>query len=183
MYQTVPFGTLGSKNAAFICYYAANTRPYKDATVGEGFPDGLDKTVAHKILMQMRWDAKLGFPGGMVDSDDFRDLMESGELLADAAIRESIEEIGHEPSPYQLEPLNTVVLHDKNLNVHMFMCQRSEEELYDMQKNYLEGKHASIEGMGVLVMTLTDVCKQNLMTAQLAKGVREELEAIYDFLG
>lgn len=183
MYQTVPFGTKGRRNASFICYYAKDTTPYQGASVEEGFPEGLDQIKAHKILMQMRWDAKLGFTGGMVEEDELRELMDANELLMDAAVRESIEEIGYEPSPYHLVPLNSVVLHDKDLNVHLYMCERTEKELYDMQRNYQEGKHALIEGMGVLVMTLTDVCKKNLLTAQLAKGVREELEAIYEFLG
>lgn len=175
MYEQVQLGTKGIRDAAFVCYYAKDVNPYIGATVDEGFPVGLEDVKCHQILMVMRWDSKLGFPGGMV---------EEGEELTDAVVRESLEEIGEEADLSELKLISSVCLHDKDLNVHMYMQEMTTQDLYLIQKySSQEGKHAKIEGMGTLVMTLTDVAKKNLLTAQCAKGVKEHLEAIYEFLG
>lgn len=54
MYQQVALGTKGVRDAAFVCYYAKNVKPYIGATVNDGFPEGLENTQCHQILMVMR---------------------------------------------------------------------------------------------------------------------------------
>jgi len=58
--------------------------------------------VSQSIKMQMRFDGRLGFPGGFVDDDD--------ETLELALHRELTEEMGDLPPTFQVTPERTTCL-------------------------------------------------------------------------
>ena len=77
---TQTFGTLNQKNAVFVGFFV-RSKLYRGSPHVSSVDHERELT---QILLLMRWDSRLGFPGGMVDD---------GETLVEAALREVQEEI------------------------------------------------------------------------------------------
>ncbi|XP_076468899.1 U8 snoRNA-decapping enzyme-like [Babylonia areolata] len=100
------------------------------------------------ILMQMRFDGVIGFPGGLVDS---------GEDLVTALNREMEEEIGLEVSKYSFtadDHVETMVNQVKKLVLHFFVKEITEEEFCLVEQRQLSAPEFGVETMGCIRVPL-----------------------------
>jgi U8 snoRNA-decapping enzyme len=180
------FGTPNRRNAAFVGFFVRSKLYQGYHHVSS---DDQDRDLT-QILLLMRWDARLGFPGGMVDE---------GESLAEAALREVQEEIHF----FKLDPalsseeqkqqqsrflgrLTPIVSHQikPDLNVHFFSCEISIEERDYIRAHAHLAPHANAEVAGVNFIHCFDRSKKGFSTLLthgfFAPGVREELISLID---
>ncbi|KAK7101955.1 U8 snoRNA-decapping enzyme-like [Littorina saxatilis] len=100
------------------------------------------------VLMQMRFDGVLGFPGGLV---------EKGEDPLIGLNREMEEEIGLEVNKHgftDADHMHTVLNKRKRLVLHFFTKEVSEEEFLVLEKNHLKAEEYGIEVMGIIRVPL-----------------------------
>ncbi|ADQ53047.1 nudix hydrolase [Aeromonas phage PX29] len=169
----VESGARGKFDAAFVCFYCEKVQPYINST-DPSFPEDKKSVWAHKILLNVRWDSRFGFPGGMVDE---------GETLIEAAVRECKEEIGYTVNPDHLLHLCTHKIPESGMHCHLYMCRVPEEELYVMQRSAMDAEHSRIEAFGNAVAHLTPPTIKQMKHANCARTVKAELVEVFDFLG
>jgi len=129
--------------AAFIIFYSLESSP--------------------SCLMIDRTDNTLGFIGGMV---------ESGESLEEAAIREASEEIGHMVTAH-LEPL---VAHNiGTITTHAFTAEVGATELETIHAQAETGIHYGVELNSATISSLSKSELIALLPRPMAPSVREEL--------
>lgn len=108
--------------------------------------EGCDLRAA--VLMQMRFDGHVGFPGG---------LIESGEEVVHGLIRELYEEINIDPKSIQLTEDNHVVSHfceSTGLLLHFYVLEVPQEKLKEIEKKALESHDHGGEVMGTFRVPL-----------------------------
>lgn len=105
----------GLKDCVFCIIFADNIEPYKHyKEVSKEVQD----SVLPFALMQMRWDGKIGFPGGKVDE---------GESLIVAVQRELKEELGLNLPRLLFQPVSTFYNHE--IATHLFEVHLEAHEL------------------------------------------------------
>ncbi len=97
------------------------------------------------VLMLVRWDGYIGFPGGNVDA---------GETLHEAVIRELREEIAYTVSSDQLKPLCS--FSTESTNIHCFSHQVSIEELKKIIVGSTEAEHFLSETQGCFATQIAE---------------------------
>lgn len=100
------------------------------------------------VLMQMRFDGLLGFPGGLVDP---------GEDPLAAANRELLEEIGFDINKHKLEETNHVVSFvnkNKNLVLHFYGKEFTMDEFRTIELNNLAAPDYGDETLGIIRVPL-----------------------------
>ena len=165
-YSQVKAGTLSDRNAAFICLH---TKPYKHYS-------GADKDWGEKALNAdvtlfgavVRWSGAIGFPGVKVEPE---------ETIYQAAARECYEEIGYKVNIEKMKLFCSHIIGPK-FNSHLFTCEVTPNDLYEIQKNACNAEHAHIEGCGMVVYHSTLASKSNILATPGAKTVLEELELL-----
>ncbi|XP_069135415.1 U8 snoRNA-decapping enzyme-like [Argopecten irradians] len=96
------------------------------------------------ILMQMRFDGVIGFPGGLVDP---------GEDPVVAANREMVEEIGLDLQKHSITKENHIVSYfnaKKNLVLHFFGLEVTLEEFCAIEQRNLKAPDYGVETLGIL---------------------------------
>lgn len=161
MHPRLETGKLAARNAAFVAFICPDVLHYADAPEDFGIAD---KKVT-LLGMVSRWDSTQGFPGGMV---------EEGETLVQAAVRECYEEINLHVDPYHLHFVATHKISD-TMNSHIFVKYCTREELYDIQRGSLDATHYRMESGAFIVHHIFPDSFQNLIESSLAKTVREGL--------
>lgn len=133
------------------------------------------------MLMQMRTDGRLGFPGGMVDP---------GENLWQALDREVKEELNYDISSVGLTPFCTHLINPGKKNelaTHLFHKEISEGDMKYVIRNSVDSVDFIKENRGNFLMDLMyDNKKYNkklMKRSRLAKSVREELELVITYFG
>jgi len=183
---TQPFGTRNQRNAVFVGFFV-RSKLYRGSPHVPSFDHDRELT---QILLLMRWDSRLGFPGGMVDE---------GESLAEAALREVQEEIHffHPDSTRSsaeqtqqrltfLARLTPIVSHQAkpDLNVHFFSCEISIEERDYIRTHAHLALHAKAEVAGVNFIHCFDRSQKGfsklLACGFFAPCVKEELIWLLD---
>jgi U8 snoRNA-decapping enzyme len=109
----------GKIQAVFAAIYCPNAKPWEAYA---------DKVYASKenvplVLMQLRWDGKIGFPGGKVDE---------GETKIQALVRELEEEIDLDISYFagtRLEHLVSYYNADEDIDIHCYSFEVTEKEM------------------------------------------------------
>ena len=100
------------------------------------------------VLMQLRWDGTLGFPGGLVNK---------GEDLIKALIREAKEEFAliiNEKLSKEIKPLSTYS--DDSINIHSYYLEVNYEKIKEMQENSFRAKHFYCENQGCILPQIAD---------------------------
>ncbi|GCD12649.1 NUDIX domain-containing protein [Clostridium tagluense] len=147
MYNLVETGSIrqDKQNCVFASIFCRNANPYKRYEEVEGLEVRIPL-----VLMQMRWDGGLGFVGGKVDKEDKINGMITQEVLKNALIREVKEEINLDLLDREnLKPLCTY--QDKNVDIHNFSLEVSEEIFYFIFKNSVNSEHMITENSGNVV--------------------------------
>ncbi|KAL1450425.1 hypothetical protein WDU94_002791 [Cyamophila willieti] len=99
------------------------------------------------ILMQMRFDGYIGFPGGLVDK---------GESPLEALNRELKEEINMNPK-YQVKPSDLICTHwseSKKIILHFYALQVDKEDVIDIEKTALTSHDYGVEVLGTVRVPL-----------------------------
>lgn len=161
-------GLLAEKNSVFVAFY---TKPCYQYQTHEECRNWGEKTWNTKIALlgtMMRWDGSFGFVGGKVDE---------GESLIQAAMRETEEEAGTQISEEQLTLLCSHTMEDGDFkqNTHVFLCELTPDEIYQVQKNAQSSEHSKIENAGFNVVHMTDDAFENLPKLPWAGTAKEEL--------
>lgn len=144
-YIEIPSGTIekGKNQVVFVCIYTKNAKPFCNY---EGISEEIKNTNIPVVLMQLRTDGYYGFIGGMVDK---------GEMLIEALLREVHEEINFNLDIEKIEPL--VSYKTKNTNIHSFTYEvQSLEELIEIQLKSLSAKHFPSESGGCILLKAVD---------------------------
>lgn len=158
------FGKLNKRNAAFVAFYTKNVELHVDHKL-------YGETVT-LLGMNMRLDGTQGFPGGMVDE---------GETLRQAAVREVKEEINTYVSEDDLVPVVTLT-YSEDLNTHLFSCEISQELMDNIKHNYLLSTHGSMESSAFITHHITPSSFETILRSQLAPTVRDELNVLRNTL-
>ncbi|KAG8227543.1 hypothetical protein J437_LFUL008415 [Ladona fulva] len=100
------------------------------------------------ILMHLRFDGMIGFPGGLVDD---------GENFLDAVNRELREEIHLDTSKYPIEEEHHIISHEEpntQLCLHFYAREIEPEDLHNIEKNCLNANEFGEEVMGTFRVPL-----------------------------
>lgn len=173
MNKELKFGTLNKKrNASFVGFYLKSKcyEGYKNV------PEQVRDLDIPQILLLQRWDGKLGYVGGMVDE---------GEDILTAAIREVKEEINLDISDFNLE-LTEICTHEasENLHVHFYAVEIDLDIKRHILENAYKGSDYEAETCGVVFQQILDGDKfginKFLENAYLATAVKEETEILIE---
>lgn len=121
-----------------------------------------------RVFMQMRFDGKLGFPGGFVDLTD--------ETLEEAIKRELKEEIAFNVDENRLELLSTYA--DNKSHITTFCYKVSQEEMNIIAANSYKGEHFGVEVDGVITKQIIDGYLDNLYSQIFSGTGKLELETL-----
>lgn len=158
MYKKIETGLIeeGKKQRVFLMPFAKECKVYEHY---EEIEPHLRETLIPLVLMQLRWDGKNGFAGGIV---------EKGEDLRTALIRESKEEFSmilDEDMLAKTKPLSTYS--DGKCNIHSFVVEVDYETIKLFQKNSFKSKHFLSEVTGCSLPQIADF---------KGKGIKELLK-------
>lgn len=97
--------------------------------------------IKNTILMMMRHDGRLGFPGGFVDADD--------ENLEAGALRELVEELGNVPENFKILPSDYMYSHRTGkLCLHLFIKEVTFEEFLQIETRNGQQDYSGFEVLG-----------------------------------
>ena len=180
MMTRLPFGQMNDQNAVFVGFYV-RSKLYQDYDYVSQEVRDQEHT---QILLLMRWDGRLGFPGGRVDP---------GEELIDAALREVREEIhfllvnGASPQEratqqgqlrQRLQPIGAHELR-AGFTAHFLSCEITPAERDYIRANSHLALHANAEVAGVNFVHCFDLPNKGLSSllehGLFVPGVRDEL--------
>lgn len=124
----VPFGWIDhpKKNAVFLAIYVESISPWKY------FKDDMQHIKCPALIMIDRWDGRMGFPGGTVNT---------GETLMEALIREIKEEIGITIKASQVHPIAS---HENRIVTHLYGLKVLEAEFLHIYYHILNNFSRSI---------------------------------------
>lgn len=130
-----------------FCAIYAKAKPYLNYAHVPKANRGVDIPL---VLMLLRWDGYIGFPGGHVDE---------GESLTEAAVRELKEEINLDVHEDDLTPLATFT--GDGINIHSFCMDVYEEEIRLMIRNAVDAEHFLSENQGCFAMQVANFERNN----------------------
>jgi ADP-ribose pyrophosphatase YjhB (NUDIX family) len=144
-YKQIPHGTIekGKRQLVFVCLYTKHSKPFKNYEYAS--VELKDKSIP-LVLMLLRQDGSLGFPGGGV---------EKGEDLVTALSREVREEINYRLDVNKLKPLMSFSTLASNF--HSFSYEvNSEEDIRKIQQDALYAQHFLSENGGCVLQQVID---------------------------
>lgn len=164
----------GKKDMVFCIIYCEEARPY----IGYSeFTESSDISTQNKqfmhcplVLLQARWDGKLGFPGGNVDPSD--------NSLEETILREIKEEINYDADPSRLIPFTTFS-NDKR-HITSFIYKVSEQELNKIFRQSFLAKHFGAENCGSIKMQIHELSVENLKKMVYSGTAGLELNALIE---
>ncbi|MEG0072885.1 MAG: NUDIX hydrolase [Clostridia bacterium] len=109
------------------------------------------------VLMQFRWDGKIGFPGGKVDDLDKENGIVTKETLIKSLVREMEEELNLDTSTVDIskfKPLCTFLM--KNNCIHNFIYEVSFDELKKIYRDTVDVDNILSENCGSIVLHLKE---------------------------
>lgn len=164
-------GQIAEKNSVFIAFYAKPSFLYQTNPDCRSWGDEAWFSKIALLGVMVRWNGSMGFVGGQVDA---------GETLLQAAIREAEEEINHKPNPEQLTLVCSHSMEDGSFkqNTHLYVCEVSVDEIYELRKKSTESYHGRVESAGYVVVHMVKDAKDHLMNNSWAGTAKQELEIL-----
>ena len=164
---------IGKRDMVFCLIYTDEAKPYIDY---DYFTKSEDETLREKanivcplVLAQMRWDGKLGFPGGNVEPHH--------NSLLEAIKDELNEEINlTDIDESKLELLSTFA--NEKAHITAFTYKVTFDELKEIQRNSMKAKHFISENVGSVLLQMHTKSFENLMTQTFAGTGKQELELL-----
>jgi U8 snoRNA-decapping enzyme len=162
------------KQAAFLALYTEHP-------IYENYleiPEASRKMNVPLVLMVHRWDGTIGFPGGIV---------EEGENIRQALLREIMEEIGHDITAYRNDAEFVCSHHvSSSLETHLFALKISFEEYRTIMQNFPQSKHVLSEITGLISPHFRNYPDHRVfnqfLNSNFAPGVKDEILALRNFL-
>lgn len=169
----IPAEQLAKSNGAFVAIVCREIRPY----VNYSKPISGDRRRAiPRVLMQVRWDGLIGFPGGKVDP---------GETLRQACVREAREEIGIEIPESVPVPVCSHLL--GNFAAHLYAIEVGCDVFRRAVRGAWDAEDAEAEVCGVITpnieFTGPDTGIAAIFKAPMAFSARRELLLLIERLG
>lgn len=170
MYIKIKTGLIeeGKSQSVFLLIFARNCQVYK--YYDETDPEKRNLLIP-LVLMQLRWDGTLGFPGGLVNE---------GEDLNKALIREAEEEfhlVINEKLSKEIKLLSTYA--DDSINIHSYYLEVNYAKIQKIQKKSFRAKHFYSENQGCILPQLADFKGQgikNFLNNNFYLTAKEELK-------
>lgn len=135
------------RNSAFCLFYAPTPTPY--ITYHEVPKKNRGQNIP-LVLMMMRWDGYIGFPGGSVDK---------GETILEAMVRELSEEINC-PKVFlkedKFKPLITLTDHHGTGHVHSFSQEVTQDDLMALVRESTLGPQFFAETQGLFAVQIAN---------------------------
>lgn len=168
----VEAGAIGDKNSVFVAFYTKGHHHYQTNEDCRTWGEKAWNSKVALLGVVMRWDASFGFVGGKVDP---------GETLVQAAIRETMEEVGTVITEEQLTLMCSHEMKDGQLhqNTHLYLCELSPEEIYEVRSNSDKSKHGRVEASAFNVVHMVEKSFTNLLDVNWAGTGREEIEILF----
>lgn len=146
MYKFIETGKRHSENTdmVFVAIHCPKSIPYEHyhyvpkAERGKNIP---------LVLMLMRWDGCIGFPGGTVDP---------GETLMQALVREAKEEINFNLDPERATPLCSLAHLDGVRHIHCYEYPCVQPELLSVMTNAMNAEHFLAECQGCFAVQVAN---------------------------
>jgi cytidyltransferase-like protein len=173
--KKVELGELAERNSVFVAFISKGDRhsplyvPNREqAEQGVRAWDGY---AAAKLGYVVRATGDLGFVGGMVDD---------GETLTQALLREVKEEIGVSLDPARLVPAFTHSMtgQGKPQNTHLFVCEVTKEEIAEFRRSAVDARHALYEVSAFAVTYILPGTSDMLLQQKWAGTAVDELRAL-----
>jgi ADP-ribose pyrophosphatase YjhB (NUDIX family) len=166
-------GLVAEQNSVFIAYFTKPSHIYQKNPDCRSWGDDAWFAKVALLGVMVRWDGSFGFVGGKVDP---------GETLIEAAKRESLEEINHQPKDDDLKLVcsHSMVHGNFKQNTHLYACEVSPEKLYDIRRKSGESVHGQVESAGFVVVHMVKNAPQNLQNNVWAGTALAELNILLE---
>ena len=170
MYTKIKTGLIeeGKSQSVFLILFARECQVYKYYDETDPEKRG---TLIPLVLMQLRWDGTLGFPGGLVNK---------GEDLIKALIREAEEEFAfiiNEKLSKEIKLLSTYA--DDSIDIHSYYLEVNYEKIKEIQENSFRAKHFYSENQGCILPQIADFKGEGIkkfLTNNFYLTAKEELK-------
>lgn len=145
-------GELGEQNSAFVVFFTDPVKIYEHV---ESLPEQVRQLGIPLMGANLRWDGSLGFVGGLVDP---------GETILQAALREAGEEVGYVPDAKNVVLVcsHHMVSARRTQNTHLFACRVTMEEIYAIRQRACTAEHGATESAGFNVLHMHAKTLENL---------------------
>lgn len=123
------------REAAHVMFFARTNRKLWDSLPYRAF-----------INMHLRFDGRLGFPGGLIDK---------GENVEEALNREVAEEMGEgNPRLESSDWVHSYYSHHEKILLHFYTKEVNEEDFFEIEKRGLSAKEYGVEILGLMRVPL-----------------------------
>ncbi|MNL91047.1 NUDIX domain protein [compost metagenome] len=156
-YIKVPKGSLknGLKHAVFAVFYCKDGTPYKKYLDKDS---GIDTIPL--VLLQMRRENTIGFPGGKVDKNDASDGVLTDDILKRALLRELKEELNYSSLDIsKFERLSTY--RNEEYFLHSYMYEVTKDEMREIICTSTTAANFLVESTGCFAFQLVNYSEKD----------------------
>jgi len=166
-------GELAARNAVFVAFVSEPEHLYRVDPACRAWGEKAWNAKLAMLGYVVRWNGELGFVGGLVDE---------GETLVDAVVRECYEEVGYRVDPARLEQVcsHSMVGREPTeaKHTHLYVCRVSADELFQIRRQSVDAPHARTEMSAFAVTHMTPDAPDVLLGQKWAGTAVEQLKTL-----